>query len=104
MAQWVKNLPAMQQIQEMQFRSLGWEDPLQESMSTHCSVLAGECRGQRSLLDYSPWACKQLGMTEVTEHKPAFSQADVREQRMCTGLLASSASLPPGWQGRHTGL
>ena len=36
-AQWVKNLPAMQ---EMQLRSLGQEDPLKESMATHSSILA----------------------------------------------------------------
>ena len=29
MAQWVKNLPAMQETQEMQVRSLGQEDPLE---------------------------------------------------------------------------
>ena len=33
----VKNLPAMQ---EMRVRSLGWEDPLEEGMATHSSVLA----------------------------------------------------------------
>ena len=34
--QTVKNLPAMQ---EHQVRSLGWEDPLEEGMSTHSSIL-----------------------------------------------------------------
>ena len=33
----VKNLPAMQ---ETQVRSLGWEDPLEEGMTTHYSILA----------------------------------------------------------------
>ena len=37
MAQLVKNLPA---TQETQFWSLGWEDPLEEGMATHSSVLA----------------------------------------------------------------
>ena len=32
----VKNLPAMQ---EMQVRSLGWEDLLEEEMATHFSIL-----------------------------------------------------------------
>ena len=32
----VNNLPAMQ---EMWVRSLGWEDPLEEEMSTHSSIL-----------------------------------------------------------------
>ena len=35
----VKNLPAMQ---EMQFRSLAREDPLEEEMATHSSILALE--------------------------------------------------------------
>ena len=30
----------MQEIQEMQVQSLGWEDPLEEGMSTHSSILA----------------------------------------------------------------
>ena len=30
----------MQEMQEMQIRSLGWEDPLKEEMATHSSILA----------------------------------------------------------------
>ena len=40
MTQRVKNPPSMQEIQEMQVQSLGWEDPLEEGMSTHSSILA----------------------------------------------------------------
>ena len=36
-AQMVKNPPA---IQETRVRSLGWEDPLEESMATYSSILA----------------------------------------------------------------
>ena len=36
-AQVVKNPPTMQ---ETQVRTLGWEDPLQEEMATHFSILA----------------------------------------------------------------
>ena len=32
----------MQETQEMRVWSLGWEDPLEESMATHSSILAGE--------------------------------------------------------------
>ena len=39
-AQLVKNLPAMQEAQEMWVQSLGWEDPLEESMATDSSILA----------------------------------------------------------------
>jgi len=41
-AQLVKNPPAMQKT-PVQF--LGWEDPLEEGMATHSSILPGE----------SPW-------------------------------------------------
>ena len=50
----VKNPPVMQ---EMQVRSLGWEDVLEEGMATHFSILAwripwteepGELRSMRS--------------------------------------------------------
>ena len=40
MAQPVKNLPVMQKTQETWVRSLGWEDPLEEEMATHSSILA----------------------------------------------------------------
>ena len=36
----VKNLPAMQETQEVPVRSLGQEDPLEEEMATHSSTLA----------------------------------------------------------------
>ena len=36
----VKNPPAKQEPQEMRFQSLGGEDPLEESMATHSSILS----------------------------------------------------------------
>ena len=38
----VKNLLAMQETQEIWAVSLGWEDPLEEGMATHSSILAGK--------------------------------------------------------------
>ena len=35
-AQMINNLPT---IQETWFRSLGWEDPLEDGMTTHSSIL-----------------------------------------------------------------
>ena len=40
MAQCVKNPPAMQETQEMWIRSIGQEDPPEEEMATHSSILA----------------------------------------------------------------
>ena len=36
----VKNLSAMPEMQEMQLQFLSWEDPLEEGMATHSSILA----------------------------------------------------------------
>ena len=38
----------------MQFRTLGWGDPLEEGMQPIPVFLSGESHGQRSLADYSP--------------------------------------------------
>ena len=63
-AQGVKNLPAMQ---ETWVRFLGWEDPLEEEMATHSSILAWK----------SPWTeepgrlqsmGKESDMTERLTH------------------------------------
>ena len=47
MAQMVKNLPAML---EAWVRSLGWEDPLEEGMATHSSILAWRIPTDRGAL------------------------------------------------------
>ena len=41
----VKNLSAMQEILETRDQSLGWEDPLEEEMATHSSILTWEIPG-----------------------------------------------------------
>ena len=46
-----KELPVMQ---ETQFWSLCWEDPLERELVTHSTILAGESHEQRSLVAYSP--------------------------------------------------
>ena len=57
----VKNLPAMQ---ETQVQSLGGEDPLEEEMATHSSILAWEIPQTEELVGYSPWGRKESNMTE----------------------------------------
>ena len=44
----------------------GQEDPLEEDMTIHTTVLAWEIHGQKSLVGYSPWGCKELDTTEAT--------------------------------------
>ena len=48
LSQVVKSLLAMQ---ETQVQSMGWEDPLEEEMTTHFSVLAWEFHGQSCLAE-----------------------------------------------------
>ena len=60
----VKNPPATQEKQETWVRSLGWKDPLEEAMATHCSILAWKIHGQKSLMGYSPGGGKELDTTE----------------------------------------
>ena len=50
----------------MRVQSLGPDNPLQEGMATHSSILAGESHGQRTLASYSPYSCKELITTEAT--------------------------------------
>ena len=57
----VKNLPAMG---ETQVRSLGQEDPLEEEMATHSSILAWRI----PQMGCSPWGCKESDTTEQLTH------------------------------------
>ena len=56
----------------MQFGYLGREDPLEEGMATHSSILPGKFHGQWSLVDYSSWGCKGSNRTEHTAHIEKF--------------------------------
>ena len=49
----VKNQPTNAGDSETWDGSLGWEDPLEESMVTHSSIL-GKSHGQKRLAGYSP--------------------------------------------------
>ena len=58
----VKNPPAMW---ETCVRSLGWEDPLEEDMATHSSILAWKIPWtEEPGSSYSPWSRKELDTTE----------------------------------------
>ena len=63
MAQMVKNLPAVREMQEAQARSLGQEDPRKGKWQPAPVFLPGKSHGQRSLVGYSPWVYKESDMT-----------------------------------------
>ena len=64
--QQVKNLPAMQEMQETWVQSQVWKDPLEEGMATHSSIFAwkiprteepGRLQSMTSLRVRHDWAC-----------------------------------------------
>ena len=59
----VKNPPADTETQEMQVRSLGREDPLEEEWQPIPVFLPGESHGQRTLAGVSPEGRKGSDMT-----------------------------------------
>ena len=59
-AQTVKCLSTMW---ETRVRALGWEDPWRRKWQS-TQGLPGKSHGQRSLVGYSPWGCKESGTTE----------------------------------------
>ena len=69
----VKNPPVMQKMQEMQVQLLSQEDPLEEGMATHSSILAWRIPRTEEPGSYSPQGHKESDMTEVTEDKHAWS-------------------------------
>ena len=50
---------------EHSWAAQGQEDPLEKEMATHSSILAWKIPWtERSLVDYSPWGCKESDTTE----------------------------------------
>ena len=58
MAQWVKNLPAIQEPQETRVLSMGQEDPLEEEMATYSSILAWRIPWAEEPSGYSLRGCR----------------------------------------------
>ena len=59
----VNNLPEIQIWQKSRIRSLGQEDPLEEEVATHSSILAWRIPGTEKPLRL-PWGLKASDMTE----------------------------------------
>ena len=56
----------MQEMQETQVPSLGWEDPLEEGMATHSSILAWRIPRTEEPHGLGPYGRKELDTTEAT--------------------------------------
>ena len=61
----------MQETQEMWVPSLGWEDPLEEGMATHSSILAWKI----------PWTEKPGGLQSLGSQRVRHNSACAQEGR-----------------------
>ena len=53
---------------------------LEEEMALHTSIPAWKSHGQKSQVGYSPWGCKELDVTEMTNVNESVNEL---EQRKC---------------------
>ena len=78
----VKNPPAMQEIQEMQVQSLGWEDTLDEGIATHSSILDWRI----------PWTEEPGGLQSKASQRVGQDWSDWAHMHVCSGQLFSNQS------------
>ena len=85
----IKNLPVIQEMQETQVRSLGWEDPLEEGMATHSSILAWRI----------PWTEESGVLQSMRSHRVGYNWAT---KHTCTQfkVLYLTLTSPSHW-GHH---
>ena len=63
-AQWYRICPPMQETQETWFWSLGQKELWRRKWQPTSLFLPGKSHGQRSLIGYSPWGCKDSDRTK----------------------------------------
>ena len=88
MAQLVKNLPGMQ---ETQVRSLDQEDPLEEGMATHSSILAW-----RIPRTEEPGGLQSMGSQRVRHDLLNNNSANLNSPKILSGCLVSLRALQGG--------
>ena len=90
-AQMVKNLPEMQ---ETWVQSLGWEDPLEESMATQSSMLAW-----RIPMDRGAWWATVHGCTELHTTKRSTGRREDKAlvTQLCLTLCDPMDCSSPGF-------
>ena len=93
MAQWVNNLPGIQETEEMQVRSLGGEDPVEEEMATHSNILAWETpwTEEPGGLHEESMGLQRIGRDQATTHVHAHAS------RTCRERLAAGVGHPRAW-------
>ena len=80
----VKNLPT---IRETWVQSLGWQDPLEQGMATHSSILAREIPWTEE--PGGLWGRRELDRTEQLSIHTWILGMPAPRQQHCSGLLSS---------------
>ena len=88
----VKNLPAMQ---ETWVRSLGREDPLEEGMATHSSILAWRILQTENPGGLQSMGLKRVGPDLVATNFGGFPDGSEGKERACN---AGDLGWIPGWR------
>ena len=72
----------MEELQDMQVQSLGQEDPLEEGMATHSSIIGWRIPWTEE--PGSPWGHKELDTTEQLNNNDLFSSCDLITSYGCS--------------------
>ena len=89
-AQMVRNLPT---VQETQVQSLGQEDPLEKEILPIPVFLPGEFPGQRGMVGYSLWGCKEPDTTKwLNTYKGIYTNVH-RSFAYCSQKLETMPSI-----------
>ena len=84
MAQWYRICLSMQETQETQVWSLGWEDLLKEEIATHSSILAWGIPWTEEAGVLQPMGSKRVGHDWEREHAGMLCREDIFTlRRMC---------------------
>ena len=95
----VNNPPEAQEMQETQVYPLDWEDPLEESMATHSSILAW-----RIPMDRGAWWAEVHGVTKSRTRLSDWAQprgswsAGMTDPDLAPGLLTATQTV---WRSEH---
>ena len=98
-AQWVKNPPANAGDPGMEpwVRKIPWRRKWQPTPV----FLPGKSRGRRSLVDYSPWGCKELDTTELLHFLFFMDTLSLtKEARIYNGEMTTSLTSGAGKIGQ----
>ena len=95
-----KESPAMQ---ETWVRSLGREDPLEEDMATHSSILAWRIPWTKKPGRLQSMGSQRVGTTEVTEHTHRSVSFRLLQSLMTTQYIPIVLGKKQYWRRRNGG-